>query len=209
MYAFVIINNIWVFILQNDWVLCKIFKYSRRTKRNDSDNEIDEAIVSVMDVETPMSIALYSPSHNTVGNWLPGQHIMNMSQSDHSINQSTVSGLADDHPDHDHQPATNYYVCLDDESLSEATTDMLDCVDFSALFDNELKYFDPPFAIPESSAAEYFDSLPPGFLFSPSDKELVVDYLRKKISNRPLPINRIHVVDLYKYNPQQLTSMSN
>lgn len=194
----------------DEWALCKI--YNNRTEK-----EKDEAIVSVMDVESPMSTTLYSLSPNTVGNWLPGQHSVNKSKSDHSINQSTVSGLADDHPDHDHQSASNYYVCPDDESLPEDTMDLLDCVDFSVLFDNELKDIDPfeignyekPVAISASSAAEYFDSLPPGFLFSPSDRELVVDYLREKILNRPLPINRIHVVDLYKYNPQQLTGISN
>ncbi|KAF3442544.1 hypothetical protein FNV43_RR16460 [Rhamnella rubrinervis] len=197
----------------NDWVLCKI--YRKKRNQNDTEKEKDEAIVSVMDVEATMSTTLYSPSHNALGNWLPGQRSVNMSQSDHSINQSTVSWLADDHSDHYHQSATNYYDCLDDESLPEANMDMLDCVDFSPLFDDELKDIDPfeiknyeePFAISASSAAEYFDSLPPGFLFSPSDKELVVDYLREKILNRPLPINRIHVVDLYKHNPQQLTDM--
>ncbi|KAG8650432.1 hypothetical protein MANES_07G038914v8, partial [Manihot esculenta] len=50
----------------------------------------------------------------------------------------------------------------------------------------------------------YFNSLPVGYRFAPSDDELIRYYLLRKISNEPLPPNRIHVVDLYNYSPQQL-----
>ncbi|KAG8650445.1 hypothetical protein MANES_07G042815v8, partial [Manihot esculenta] len=52
----------------------------------------------------------------------------------------------------------------------------------------------------------YFNSLPVGYRFAPSDDELIRDYLLRKISNEHLPPNRIHVVDLYNYSPQQLTA---
>ncbi|XP_058723024.1 NAC domain-containing protein 2-like [Vicia villosa] len=43
--------------------------------------------------------------------------------------------------------------------------------------------------------------LPPGFRFHPSDEELVVHYLRNKVTSSPLPASFIAAIDLYKYNP--------
>ncbi|CAK9179580.1 unnamed protein product, partial [Ilex paraguariensis] len=51
---------------------------------------------------------------------------------------------------------------------------------------------------------DYFDLLPPGFRFKPTDQELIDHYLWNKISKRCLAPNRIRDVDLYKFNPQQL-----
>ena len=49
----------------------------------------------------------------------------------------------------------------------------------------------------------FFDKFPPGFVFMPSDGQLV-GYLRKKIDNEPLPPNRIEDVELYKFSPEFL-----
>nr|UBT01637.1 NAC transcription factor 33 [Litchi chinensis] len=46
--------------------------------------------------------------------------------------------------------------------------------------------------------------LPPGFRFHPSDEELIVHYLRKKVTSNPLPASIIADIDLYKYNPWEL-----
>ncbi|XP_058738138.1 NAC domain-containing protein 2-like [Vicia villosa] len=46
--------------------------------------------------------------------------------------------------------------------------------------------------------------LPPGFRFHPSDEELVVHYLRNKVTSSPLPASFIAEIDLYKYNPWEL-----
>ncbi|KAL5807274.1 hypothetical protein ACOSQ4_030007 [Xanthoceras sorbifolium] len=46
--------------------------------------------------------------------------------------------------------------------------------------------------------------LPPGFRFHPSDEELIVHYLRKKVTSIPLPASIIADIDLYKYNPWDL-----
>lgn len=46
--------------------------------------------------------------------------------------------------------------------------------------------------------------LPPGFRFFPTDEELVVHYLCKKVVSHPLPAFIIGDVDLYKYDPWQL-----
>lgn len=54
----------------------------------------------------------------------------------------------------------------------------------------------------------YFNSLPVGYRFAPSDDELIRYYLLRKINNEHLPPNRIHVVDLYNYSPQQLAGTS-
>ncbi|KAF2294242.1 hypothetical protein GH714_008507 [Hevea brasiliensis] len=52
---------------------------------------------------------------------------------------------------------------------------------------------------------KYVNSLPVGYRFAPYDDELILDYLLKKIKKLPLPRNRIHEVDLYKYSPRKLT----
>ncbi|XVF23984.1 hypothetical protein REPUB_Repub13aG0087200 [Reevesia pubescens] len=55
----------------------------------------------------------------------------------------------------------------------------------------------------------FLKSLPPGYRFKPFDGELVNYYLKRKIYNKPLPTNRIRDVELYKYNPETLTEISN
>ncbi|KAI7979463.1 NAC domain-containing protein 68 [Camellia lanceoleosa] len=52
---------------------------------------------------------------------------------------------------------------------------------------------------------EYFASLPPGYLFNPKDAVPIVNYLKRKINHQTLPINKIHDVHLYKFNPQYLS----
>uniref|UniRef100_A0A7N0RED6 NAC domain-containing protein n=1 Tax=Kalanchoe fedtschenkoi TaxID=63787 RepID=A0A7N0RED6_KALFE len=47
-------------------------------------------------------------------------------------------------------------------------------------------------------------NLPPGFRFHPTDEELVVHYLKKKVTSSPLPVSIIAEVDLYKYDPWEL-----
>ncbi|KAL3815125.1 hypothetical protein ACJIZ3_016393 [Penstemon smallii] len=44
-----------------------------------------------------------------------------------------------------------------------------------------------------------------GYRFEPKDNELIVYYLKKKISNEPIPYcMNIHEVNVYQYNPEQL-----
>lgn len=47
----------------------------------------------------------------------------------------------------------------------------------------------------------------PGFRFHPTDEELVGFYLRRMIEKKPLPIQLINQVDIYKYDPWDLPSM--
>lgn len=46
----------------------------------------------------------------------------------------------------------------------------------------------------------------PGFRFHPTDEELVGFYLRRKIQHRPLSIELIKQLDIYKYDPWDLPS---
>ncbi|KAJ4801634.1 hypothetical protein LUZ62_052880 [Rhynchospora pubera] len=46
--------------------------------------------------------------------------------------------------------------------------------------------------------------LPPGFRFHPTDEELVVHYLKRKVESAPLPVSIIAEVDLYKFDPWEL-----
>ncbi|TVU36591.1 hypothetical protein EJB05_18529, partial [Eragrostis curvula] len=47
-------------------------------------------------------------------------------------------------------------------------------------------------------------NLPPGFRFHPTDEELVVHYLCKKVGRQQLPVPIIAEVDLYKFDPWDL-----
>ncbi|KAL0537481.1 hypothetical protein IC582_026459 [Cucumis melo] len=49
----------------------------------------------------------------------------------------------------------------------------------------------------------------PGFRFHPTDEELVNFYLRRKVHNKPLPIELIKQIDIYKCSPWDLPHASN
>ncbi|KZV27169.1 protein FEZ [Dorcoceras hygrometricum] len=51
------------------------------------------------------------------------------------------------------------------------------------------------------------DLMLPGFRFHPTDEELVGFYLRRKLEQRPLPIELIKQVDIYKYDPWDLPKL--
>ncbi|XAR56896.1 hypothetical protein NMG60_11037532 [Bertholletia excelsa] len=54
------------------------------------------------------------------------------------------------------------------------------------------------------------DDVPlPGFRFHPTDEELVGFYLRRKVEKRPISIELIKQVDIYKYDPWDLPKASN
>ncbi|KAJ9707444.1 hypothetical protein PVL29_002461 [Vitis rotundifolia] len=59
-----------------------------------------------------------------------------------------------------------------------------------------------------SERGELFDlnSLPPGYRFNPTDAEIIVFYLRKKIDHQTLPPNKIIEADLYAYDPNELAA---
>ncbi|KAF8395835.1 hypothetical protein HHK36_019789 [Tetracentron sinense] len=56
----------------------------------------------------------------------------------------------------------------------------------------------------KSADDKYFDLIPPGYRFCPKDSELILDYLKEKVMNRPLPRNRIKEVNLKDYSPYDL-----
>ncbi|KAJ4848077.1 hypothetical protein Tsubulata_015473 [Turnera subulata] len=47
-------------------------------------------------------------------------------------------------------------------------------------------------------------TLPPGFRFHPTDEELILHYLRKKVASTPFPVSIIADVDIYKFDPWEL-----
>ncbi|KAL4565920.1 hypothetical protein LXL04_030026 [Taraxacum kok-saghyz] len=49
---------------------------------------------------------------------------------------------------------------------------------------------------------------PPGFRFHPTDEELVLYYLKRKICGRSLKLNIIGEVDVYKWDPEELPGKS-
>ncbi|MFS7914933.1 putative transcription factor NAM family [Helianthus anomalus] len=57
------------------------------------------------------------------------------------------------------------------------------------------------------SETAYLDSLPTGCRFLPTDKELIVHYLRKKINNQNLPKTKISEANVYGYHPKDLTGI--
>ncbi|KAB1208049.1 Protein FEZ [Morella rubra] len=61
----------------------------------------------------------------------------------------------------------------------------------------------------ERSDAEKLDEiLLPGFRFHPTDEELVGFYLKRKIQQRPLSIELIKQLDIYKYDPWDLPRLA-
>ncbi|KAL2538207.1 NAC domain containing protein 47 [Forsythia ovata] len=54
---------------------------------------------------------------------------------------------------------------------------------------------------------EYLKSLPPGFHFRPTEKELIVDYLMKKIKNEKMYPSPIKDVDIYKFNLENIADV--
>ncbi|KAH0651430.1 hypothetical protein KY285_031556 [Solanum tuberosum] len=55
-----------------------------------------------------------------------------------------------------------------------------------------------------STGSHHHPQLPPGFRFHPTDEELVVHYLKKRVASVPLPVSIIAEVDLYKFDPWEL-----
>ncbi|KAH0654075.1 hypothetical protein KY289_031753 [Solanum tuberosum] len=55
-----------------------------------------------------------------------------------------------------------------------------------------------------STGSHHQPQLPPGFRFHPTDEELVVHYLKKRVASVPLPVSIIAEVDLYKFDPWEL-----
>jgi No apical meristem (NAM) protein len=47
-------------------------------------------------------------------------------------------------------------------------------------------------------------SLPPGFRFHPTDNELVLYYLKRKLTHKPFHFEAVTEIDLYKYAPWEL-----
>jgi hypothetical protein len=46
----------------------------------------------------------------------------------------------------------------------------------------------------------------PGFRFHPTDEELISFYLKRKIQQKPVSIELIKQLDIYKYDPWDLPS---
>ncbi|KAK6947374.1 NAC domain [Dillenia turbinata] len=57
---------------------------------------------------------------------------------------------------------------------------------------------------PTQEDLSYFETLPPGFRFKPSDQELIQYYLKNKVEGRPLPPNKIIDDDIYLGSPENL-----
>ncbi|KAJ4776165.1 NAC domain containing protein 82 [Rhynchospora pubera] len=51
-------------------------------------------------------------------------------------------------------------------------------------------------------------SLPPGFRFHPTDNELVLYYLKRKLTHKPFHVEAVTEIDLYKYAPWELPEKS-
>lgn len=59
----------------------------------------------------------------------------------------------------------------------------------------------------EKNEADKIDEIMlPGFRFHPTDEELVGFYLKRKVQQKPLSIELIKQLDIYKYDPWDLPS---
>ncbi|PIA37146.1 hypothetical protein AQUCO_03000013v1 [Aquilegia coerulea] len=59
-----------------------------------------------------------------------------------------------------------------------------------------------------SSSSTASSSLAPGFRFHPTDEELVIYYLKRKVCGKPFRIDAISVIDIYKLEPWDLPDRS-
>lgn len=59
-----------------------------------------------------------------------------------------------------------------------------------------------------SSTDDHHELQPPGFRFHPTDEELVGFYLRRKVEKKPVVIELIKQIDIYKHDPWDLPSMT-
>ncbi|KAL0453831.1 UNVERIFIED_CONTAM: NAC domain-containing protein 86 [Sesamum latifolium] len=57
---------------------------------------------------------------------------------------------------------------------------------------------------PGFSSTSTINCLPVGYRFLPTDTELIVHYLKRKVNNQQLPCNNIHTVNLYELRPEDL-----
>ncbi|KVI07228.1 NAC domain-containing protein 17-like [Cynara cardunculus var. scolymus] len=62
--------------------------------------------------------------------------------------------------------------------------------------------------ISKSSSSSREKFFPPGFRFHPTDEELILYYLKRKICGRPLKLDIIGEVDVYKWDPEELPGQS-
>ncbi|KAK4801533.1 hypothetical protein SAY86_022020 [Trapa natans] len=60
----------------------------------------------------------------------------------------------------------------------------------------------------DSSLAACGSAWPPGFRFHPTDEELILYYLKRKICGKKLRINVIAELDVYKWQPEELPGQS-
>lgn len=64
-------------------------------------------------------------------------------------------------------------------------------------------------AVPETPAKTPTPTaLAPGFRFHPTDEELVIYYLKRKVAGKPFRFNAISEVDIYKSEPWDLAGWS-
>ncbi|XP_050223638.1 NAC transcription factor 32-like [Mercurialis annua] len=57
---------------------------------------------------------------------------------------------------------------------------------------------------PTDQHLDHFKTHPPGYRFCPTDAELILEYLQKKVYDQPLPPHKIMDVNLYKFHPEIL-----
>lgn len=53
----------------------------------------------------------------------------------------------------------------------------------------------------------YLSSLPAGFVFRPTEEQLITHYLKKKNDGNESVVSFIKEIDLYKFEPEQLPGM--
>lgn len=58
-----------------------------------------------------------------------------------------------------------------------------------------------------SDVKSLFNSFPAGYRFDPTDAELVVYFLRKKVMNEALPLNMIIEIKLREHNPETIAGI--
>lgn len=118
-------------------------------------------------------------------------------------------------------PATNFCTTNTENQSSPASlenqnsTAILENQNQPALLENHQSNYTAAAAAASSSKvilddsyiSAYLQSFPPGFRFKPTEEELIMHYLLRKIKNKKLYPSLIHDVDIYKESPFYLSGL--
>nr|POF10815.1 nac transcription factor 32 [Quercus suber] len=174
----------------DDCVLCRIYNKKERIRNEDEDHSKDASSISLPEDDRRELMENFNGA---------GQDYENLSNNNTLMVSDITTQVVPDinHTTHSSPSVVDH---PDEEKLEEKKFQLeeADELDLHGLLND----FDGG-AEKEYHSFEH-EEPPPGFRFSPTDFDLVMHYLIRKVLNHPLPWNRIVDVQLYDHSPEWL-----